>query len=175
MTAVVLRNAQAADAPALAALARSSFAATYAPSHDAERIRIHCERVLGDDAVLAWCKDPEQHILVAEVDGRMLGFAQWHFAAAPQPARQPLEVKRFYLSADAHGSGLAQRLFDAVRNAAFAAGADLIWLCVYAGNARARRFYEKQGMQPIGWVPYTFVDQVDDDLALGLRLGANPP
>ena len=174
MTAVVLRDAGLPDVAALAALAGDSFAATYRRTHDPNRIRIHCEHVLGVDAVRGWLEDPGQRVLLAVNGSELLAFAQWHVAAAPQPAQRAIEIKRFYVAASAHGSGLARRLFDAVRSAAVEAGADLLWLCVYPGNDRALRFYARQGLTPIGHVPYTFVDQTEDDLALGLRL-ASPP
>ena len=96
-------------------------------------------------------------------------------AAAPVPARHAIELKRLYVDTAAQGSGLGQRLFDAVRADAKRVGADLLWLCVYAGNERARRFYVRQGMTAIGRVPYRFVDQVEDDLALGLDPGMVTP
>ena len=53
MTAATLRAATRADAPALADLARHCFAATYAPTHEATRIGIHCDTVLADAEVPA--------------------------------------------------------------------------------------------------------------------------
>jgi diamine N-acetyltransferase len=170
MTAPLLRAAQPADVPGLARFARDSFAATYGPDFDAGRIAIHCANVLGDERVRAFVEDPAQRVLLACRGERVVAFAQWGPAEAPVAARQPAELKRFYVDTGEHGSGLAQRLFAAVREDAQTGGADLLWCCVYAGNARARRFYERQGMALIGQVPYVFVDQVTDDLALGLRL-----
>lgn len=175
MSDAVLRTASRADAPALADLARRSFAATYAPTHDAERIRIHCETVLSDPAVAAWFEAPEARIAVAAGTSGLLGYVQWQPADAPIPAWRPVELKRLYVDPAALGGGLGQRLFDHVRDDARAQGADLLWLCVYAGNARARRFYARQGLVEIGRVPYRFVDQVEDDLALGLRFTPAPP
>lgn len=175
MTAVVLRAATRADAPALADLARRSFAATYAATHDDERIRIHCDTVLSDAAVSAWFDAAPAGILLAVRDRALLGYAQWQRGEAPVAARHPIELKRLYADPGAIGAGIGQCLFDAVRADALAQGADLLWLCVYAGNDRARRFYARQGLAAIGRVPYRFVDQVEDDLALGLHFTPTPP
>ena len=172
---VSLRHARPADASALAAFARTSFAETYAPSHDAGRIARHCHDVLSDDAVRGWLADPAQSLLLAQREDELLGFVQWHRATAPVAARAAVEVKRLYVAANAHGSGLGRRLLDAVVGRAREDGADLLWLCVYAGNARALRFYAGYGFAEIGRVPYTFVDQTEDDLALGLRLADASP
>ncbi len=167
-----LRRASRDDAPALARFARSSFAETYAPSHDAARIRIHCDTVLSDASFEAAIAAAECSFLLAWRGGTLVGFAQVLPCAAPVPATRPIELKRFYVAASEHGRGLAQTLFDAVLACARANGADLLWLCVYPGNARAQRFYARQGLEPIGHVPYRFVDLVENDLALGLKLDA---
>ncbi len=173
--AIRLRHARPADASALAAFARASFAETYTPSHDAARIQTHCQSVLADAAVHAWLTDPERPLLLAEDAGKLVGFVQWQRAPAPVPTRHAVEVKRLYVATRAHGRGLGRRLLDDARAAAVADHADLLWLCVYAGNARALRFYASYGFAEIGRVPYTFVDQTEDDLALGLRLANAPP
>jgi GNAT superfamily N-acetyltransferase len=170
-----LRPAAGTDTAALADLARRSFASTYAATHDPVRIRAHCDTALSDAAVSAWIADRDTPVVVAVHDGVLLGYAQWHCAAAPVPALHPVELKRLYVDVRAMGAGVGQALFDDVRMAAQRAGADLLWLSVYAGNERARNFYARQGMTAIGRVPYRFVDQVDDDLALGRHLTPAPP
>lgn len=175
MSDLVLRPATASDVPALADLARRSFAATYAPTHDAARIRIHCDTVLSDTAVSDWIDDRTSPIAVATRGDVLVGYVQWRRAAAPVTARHPVELKRLYVDTNALGGGVGQQLFDHVRTDALQTGADLLWLCVYAGNDRARRFYARQGMVAIGQVPYRFVDQVEDDLALGLHFTPAPP
>jgi ribosomal protein S18 acetylase RimI-like enzyme len=169
MTNVVLRAAAHADVPVLADFARRSFAATYAATHDGERIRTHCDTVLSEAAVMTWLDAPDARIVVAEAASGLLGFVQWLPAEAPVPARLSIELKRLYVDPAAHGTGIARSLFDSARNDARMRGADLLWLCVYDGNHRALRFYARQGLVEIGRVPYRFVDQVEDDLALGLR------
>ena len=113
--------------------------------------------------------------LLAERDGVLLGYAQWQLGEAPIAARHPIELKRLYADPDSIGAGIGRRLFDAVRADALAQAADLLWLCVYAGNDRARHFYARQGLIEIGRVPYRFVDQVEDDLALGLHFTPASP
>ena len=175
MSGASLRPATPADAAALADLARRSFAATYAPTHDDARIRIHCDTVLSDTAVSQWIDDRGSRVVVAARGDGLLGDGHWHRAPAPMAARHPVELKRLYVDARAIGGGIGQALFDHVRAEALESGADLLWLCVYAGNTRARNFYARQGMAAIGRVPYRFVDQVEDDLALGLHFTPAPP
>lgn len=171
---IEFRTAKPTDTAKLAEFARISFANTYSPSHDADHVRIHCATVLADDRVGA-AIETESFVLATRA-GEILGFAQWRPAPLPAGtdldpmASHPIELRRFYVDTAAKGLGLAQQLFARVLAGATAVGADMLWLGVYPGNDRARRFYARCGFTEVGVVPYTFVDRTESDLALALRL-----
>ncbi|MFC0627920.1 GNAT family N-acetyltransferase [Kribbella deserti] len=72
---------------------------------------------------------------VYEVDGQVAGFVMVVND----------EVEQVYLAADHRGSGLAAILLAEAERQVKANGYDTAWLAVVEGNARARRFYERQG------------------------------
>lgn len=55
------------------------------------------------------------------------------------------EVEQVYVSADHRGTGVAGLLLDEAERLVAAGGHRQAWLAVVAGNARARRFYERRG------------------------------
>ena len=63
------------------------------------------------------------------------------------------EIEQLYVAAGARGSGVATELF---RHAEQVIGSryDRAWLAVAAGNARARRFYERSGWHDAGAFDY---------------------
>ena len=63
------------------------------------------------------------------------------------------EIEQLYVAARARGSGVATELF---RHAEKVIGHrfDRAWLAVAAGNARARRFYERSGWRDAGAFDY---------------------
>ncbi len=68
------------------------------------------------------------------------------------------EVEQVYVSADHRGSGVAVLLLAEAERLVAAAGHRRAWLAVVAGNARARRFYER-----CGWVdegPFEYAARV---------------
>ena len=67
------------------------------------------------------------------------------------------EVEQVFVGRAARGSGLAVSLLDEAERRVAAAGHPVAWLAVVAGNARARRFYEKQGWVDEGDLPYEVV------------------
>ncbi|WP_299954007.1 GNAT family N-acetyltransferase [uncultured Modestobacter sp.] len=94
--------------------------------------------------------DPETaSVVVAEVDGEVVGFAQ----AVPSRDEPPVraeELSTLYLRAAQHGSGLGQALLDAV----LAGRPASLW--VAEQNPRAIAFYRRNGFTPDG------ARQVDD-------------
>jgi GNAT superfamily N-acetyltransferase len=63
------------------------------------------------------------------------------------------EVEQVYVDAAARGTGVAAALLTHAE-AEVATRADRAWLAVVAGNARARRFYERQGWEDAGPLDY---------------------
>jgi GNAT superfamily N-acetyltransferase len=78
--------------------------------------------------------------VVADVDGRVAGFAMVHGD----------EVEQMYVSADHRGTGVAGLLLSEAEQRVAAGGHARAWLAVVAGNARARRFYERCGWNDDG-------------------------
>jgi GNAT superfamily N-acetyltransferase len=81
---------------------------------------------------------------VAEVEGLVVGFIM---IAGD-------EVEQVFVDPGHHGSGVAAPLLAEAERQVAAAGYDEAWLAVVAGNARARRFYEKHGWRDAGDLPY---------------------
>ncbi|MCF6377413.1 GNAT family N-acetyltransferase [Nocardioides KLBMP 9356] len=64
------------------------------------------------------------------------------------------EVEQVFVARAARGTGVAVSLLDEAERRVAAAGHSSAWLAVVAGNARARRFYERQGWVDGGDLPY---------------------
>lgn len=71
---------------------------------------------------------------VASLDGRVVGFVMV----------EDDELHQLYVDPTARGAGVAGALLERGETI-IAGGYDRAWLAVVAGNARARRFYERQG------------------------------
>ena len=81
---------------------------------------------------------------VADVDGAVAGFVMV----------VDDEVEQVYVSADHRGSGIAGALLAEAERQVRAGGHRQAWLAVVAGNARARRFYERNGWVDEGGFDY---------------------
>ncbi|WP_158893317.1 GNAT family N-acetyltransferase [Amycolatopsis anabasis] len=65
------------------------------------------------------------------------------------------EVEQVYVSARHRGTAIARVLIAEAERLAAANGHQYAWLAVVAGNARARRFYERSGWTDEGPFDYT--------------------
>ena len=150
MPAATLRRATAADAEALARGAVDGVAdyGAFAPpgwNGPAYEPELEYTRV-----VLA---DPAYHCIVAEIGGRVVG--QVTVVPAARAAR-PVEelglghLRNLYVDRSQWGSGLATALMRAALEDAQTRGFGQLRLFVAEGQARARRFYEREGWRAAG-------------------------
>jgi ribosomal protein S18 acetylase RimI-like enzyme len=133
-----LRRAESADAAAGAALHIACWRDAYAPHVDATVLE---QRLADADRWLtAWTKqlaDGPPRVL-AEADGALVGFAVVG-SSRDEDAPTPTELYALYTRAAWWGTGLGQRLWDAV------APDQPCSLWVLEANQRAQGFYRRNG------------------------------
>ena len=170
---IEIRTATATDAAALAELAAATFALACPPHTTAEAITAFLRDVLAERNFDAYLADPDRLILVAEEAGVMLGYTMLVFAEpadadarAAARLRPTAELSKCYLRAETHGRGVAAALMTATLDAARARGAAGSWLGVNQENARAIRFYEKNGFVTVGEKRFLVGERYEDDFVL---------
>jgi GNAT superfamily N-acetyltransferase len=140
-----LRPARVTDAPRLGVLVNDAFdvyrsfaPAGWEPPDPAEAERELRERLARSTT---WC-------LVAEAEDRPVGYVAVQPASvATVPSDEPglAHVWHLFVERAYWGSGLARVLLAAALDHARAGGFTAIRLATPAGQARARRFYEREG------------------------------
>jgi GNAT superfamily N-acetyltransferase len=95
---------------------------------------------------------PNAGMLVAEVDGTIVGFASFCSSRDDDAEEDVGEVPAIYLDPEVVGRGIGRRLFEAVADELRRAGFRRATLWVLEANDRARRFYEKAGWRWDGTV-----------------------
>ena len=149
---MTIRTATAADAAALADLARRTFCDTFAATNDANDMALYLAGAYGVDQQTRELTDRDITTLIVEEEGQSIAYAQLRNDHIPEcvtgPA--PVELWRFYVDRQWHGRGIAPVLMERVREAARARGAQTLWLGVWERNDRARAFYAKCGFTDAG-------------------------
>ena len=157
------RDATAADLPAIDALFRESFDATFGHLYAPEDAAAFFAGFTPE----AWAEEfaqPDLRFRIAEDEAGLAGFCKISDLQLPaETSARTMELRQLYLAERAKGGGAAQALMDWAIAQARARGAEEIWLTVYCDNHRAKRFYERYGFADQG--PYAFMvgNQADED------------
>ncbi|KGJ79711.1 acetyltransferase [Cryobacterium roopkundense] len=168
-----IRVATTADAPGLAELAAATFELACPPQTTAAAVEAFLRDVLGEGNFVTYLADPDRLLLVAEVGHTLLGYTMVNFGDPTDPdvsaaiaIRPTAEVSKCYVRAGNHGGGLAAALMAATLHVARERGAVGAWLGVNELNARAIRFYEKQGFTRVGRKTFLLGGVLENDYVL---------
>ncbi len=99
------------------------------------------ETVLRD----AFGPEPAFHSLLAELAGRIVGYAIYHGAYDSERGGRSLWLVDLYVAPEARGSGLGKALMAKVAQSAVTKGCISLWWGVRSGNKKARTFYAGLG------------------------------
>jgi diamine N-acetyltransferase len=147
-----IRRATLADAELISTLGAETFVTSFGAQNTPENLAVT--------------------YLIAELSGRVAGYAQVREGGAPQCVTgvSPVEVRRFYVLPDFHGTGLAQALMNACADEARRRGGRTLWLGVWDRNPRAIRFYTKWGFEDVGGQTFMLGDDPQNDRVLARSL-----
>src|SRR3954452_3971246 len=113
-----VRRAAAADVVALHEIAESTFRETFGLANTAEDMDLHCSRAFTREAQARELDNPAMDTLVVDEPGeeRFAAYAQIRTGAAPPSVRSdtPIELQRFYVRSEFHGTDLAKSVMGAV-------------------------------------------------------------
>ncbi len=142
----VIRPAQGADAPAIAAIWNPIIRDTTITFTTVEATSDTVAQAI--DAALSL----QEPYLVAEVVGQVVGFARLHpFRSGPGYAHtQELTI---HLSADARGKGIGRALMEALETHARQKGIVSLIAAISAENDAALHFHRKLGFETCATVP----------------------
>lgn len=169
---ITLRPLTVADAPTLATFARRVFDETFAADNDPADLATYLDRAFGDTIQRTELAEANVDAFVIEQDGAWAGYTLVRHDVPHRlvPATSPLYLQRFYVDRRWHGRGVASMLMDAVVTLATHRHHDVIWLTTWERNARALRFYAKQGFEDIGGETFLLGTDLQDDRVLAKRL-----
>lgn len=126
----MIRSATAADADAVARIWEAGWRDAHLGHVPDELVRVRTT-----DSFRSRAADRVPDTAVAEVDGEVAGFVMVDGD----------EVDQVYVDAAHRGSGVAGALLTEAARLVARDGHARAWLAVVSGNARARRFYEREG------------------------------
>lgn len=174
MPHLALRTATPDDALCIGVLGLQVFLDTYATDGIRPSLAREALRGLSPEAIAARLALPATTFVVAETGGHLIGFAQL-CARTPHPqVPEPTvaELERLYVQRNFLGQGVGARLLADAEAVARANDASALWLTAWIGNARALRFYARQGYDEIGTTYFEFEGERHENRLFRKRLAA---
>ncbi|ALO68336.1 hypothetical protein AS189_05140 [Arthrobacter alpinus] len=173
-----IRQASAADAPALAELAALTFPLACPPSSPKAEISAFVQAHLGPDTFAAYLADPLRVIFVAEdkaplSSDRLLAYTMLvdtppadADVAVLVSAPDAIEFSKCYAHPDTHGHGVGTSIMAASLDWIASQGRQQTWLGVNSENERAQKFYRKHGFAVVGTRSFQLGKQIEHDYVM---------
>lgn len=147
MSQVSIRIAALPDLEDLRMIGRETFQETFSRHNTASDMEKYLELNYQEAQVKAELENPASFFFIAIADGVTIGYLKLNIGAAQTELKEDagLEIERIYVLASHHGSGTGQLLYETAIDVALSLHKSYVWLGVWEANARAIRFYEKNG------------------------------
>ena len=172
-----MRLATPADASLLATAGGAFFRDTFGDANTADDMEAYLADAFTEARQRADLSTPGTRVWLAidESGGEIAGYVhvrQQAFRANGSFAtpQRPVEIVRLYADRRWHGRGLGPALMEQAVVTARDWDADVLWLGVWERNARAIKFYEKQGFETVGNQDFMLGKDRQRDLVMARRL-----
>jgi diamine N-acetyltransferase len=151
-TATTIRRAGPADAEALAAIGRVTFADTFSHLYPPEDLDAFLVEAHGVERARADLANPAKAAWLVEAGDDVIGYALAGPCKLPHPEVTAScgELDRIYVLASRQGGGLGSRLLAETLAWLEKDGPRRIWIGVWSGNEGAQRLYARHGFEQVG-------------------------
>lgn len=113
-----------------------------------------------------FCDSPLAHALIAEIDGRPIGFAIYFFSFSTWLGQHGIYLEDLYVNPECRGSGAGKGLLKELAKIAVAKNCGRVEWSVLDWNEPSIKFYEAMGAEPKdGWTVYRLTDQALSEFA----------
>ncbi|HTG38707.1 GNAT family N-acetyltransferase [Sphingomonas sp.] len=167
---IAYRDARAADADALSAMAQQSFIETFGTLYAPADLDTFLESAMSPSAYATQLDDAAYRIRLATIEGQPIGFAKLGPSYFEGFSTQAICLHQLYVLAAHHGDGIGQRLMNWSLDHARASGHGEMLLSVFIDNVRARRFYDRLGFRKVGDYDFMVGNHRDHDEIMRLEL-----
>jgi len=171
---VVVRKAEPDDSEILSEISGRLFRQTYVGKMPSDDLCSYVSEGFKQELKLEELKDSTITTLIAETEGKVIGYAQIRQKQMPFSSNKYSEVElwRIYLDKFYHGMGIGNLLLIKVAEVVRALSSENIWLGVWDQNRQAISFYEKHGFSVVGSQQFKVGNDVQNDLVMVGSLNA---
>lgn len=153
-------------------ISRTTFTETFAEHNSEEDLNNYLQEQLSLKKLVEELNNKYSEFYFASENERVIGYLKlnWEKAQTELIDEAAFEIERIYILKEYFGKGLGQFLLDNAITIGKAHAPSYIWLGVWEKNARAIRFYEKNGFKVFSSHLFTLGSDVQTDLLMKLDI-----
>ena len=174
MPVTLFRQCTIEDLEVLQAFSRKCYYDTFASLNTPENMQAYLDEAYATEKLRAELLDPACTFVFLYLDDKLAGYLKLNEAAAQTDVHDEasLEIERIYVSQDFQGAGLGRLLMTYALDFAAEKRFAYVWLGVWEKNARAIRFYERNGFRKFATHVFVMGDDAQTDWLMRKDLAA---
>ena len=150
---ITVRQATSEDVPVLSSIAQLTFPLAGPLDASKSEIAKYVAENLSESVFQKLVEIDDVFIACAQSGNESVGFIVMKYRSSHLKnanSENSAELQRLYVLPEYHGTNSSKLLVSEAFKECSTKGIDAIWLNVYSGNVRAKKFYSKSGFQEIG-------------------------
>ena len=172
MANIELKKVTLNDIDQLQKIGRQTFQETFSEANSEENMKNYLEEGFSNEKLTSEVNDKNSELYFAILDDEIIGYLKLNFGESQTEIQdnKALEIERIYVSKECHGKSVGQILYDKAIHIAKQKNADYVWLGVWEENARAIRFYKKNGFAEFDKHIFKLGNDQQTDIMMKLQL-----
>lgn len=172
MSQYSIRKINSNDLTLLQAISRKTFIETFAEHNTEDDLKAYLDQQLSIEQLNEEINHVHSAFFLAEENNKVIGYLKlnWNNAQTEMIDLAAFEIERIYVLKEYFGKGLGQFLMDAAMDIAKKMLPTNIWLGVWEKNARAIRFYEKNGFTIFSSHLFKLGNDIQTDLLMKFEI-----
>lgn len=168
METIKINRATIHDIATLKAIGIQTFYETFVDVNTEEDMNAYLDDSFSDAQLLSELSNSNSQFYFATDEDRVIGYLKLNIGLAQKenPTENGLEIERIYVLQPYQGKGVAQLLYGKALEIASNLAVDFVWLGVWEENAKAIRFYEKNGFIAFSKHKFVIGDDVQTDILM---------
>ncbi|QRR01592.1 GNAT family N-acetyltransferase [Dyadobacter sandarakinus] len=168
MEPITITEAGLADLAAVQQIARETFFETFVGSNTEADMQQYLAENFSDTKLAAELSNPDSWFFVAHEGEQVIGYLKLNAGKAQTELHEDdsLEIERIYVKHAYHGKRIGQLLYEKALSMAEDKKVSSLWLGVWEENAKAIRFYEKNGFTAFSKHIFRFGEDEQTDVMM---------
>ena len=172
MDNIGIKRVSLIDLDQLQRIGKQTFSEAFSGGNTDENMEKYLKEGFSTEKLTAELKDKNSEFYFATINKKIIGYLKINFGPSQTELKddKALEIERIYVLKEFYGKRVGQLLYDQAMQIARQKNANYVWLGVWEENARAIKFYKKNGFIEFDKHVFRLGDDEQTDIMMKLQL-----